>query len=211
MPKISETSRCYDASLEGAGPLLFGLKTLAMGDSCAVEIAQTAHLGILVQCGLVDESTLVSMTLPPPRSPSMLGVVIDDLILFELVARGVSVSDPSVKTGKMLDKALESYERLGLIAHPGKTFRLEEEAEFWGSHLDGVSGCSKSKSETGGASGFCHSRSHQAWYLYFVPSECAGWILDFSFLVQAANVVLNQCELRSSSFLRRSSRSFEVV
>ena len=132
--------RCYDASLEGAGPLLFGLKTLAMGDSCAVEIAQTAHLGILVQCGLVDESTLVSMTLPPPRSPSMLGVVIDDLILFELVARGVSVSDPSVKTGKMLDKALESYERLGLIAHPGKTFRLEEEAEFWGSHLDGVSG-----------------------------------------------------------------------
>lgn len=132
--------RCYDASLEGAGPLLFGLKTLAMGDSCAVEIAQTAHLGILVQCGLVDESTLVSMTLPPPRSPSMLGVVIDDLIFFELVARGVSVSDPSVKTGKMLDKALESYERLGLITHPGKTFRLEEEAEFWGSHLDGVSG-----------------------------------------------------------------------
>ena len=27
--------RCYDRKLEGAGPLLFGLKTLEMGDTCA--------------------------------------------------------------------------------------------------------------------------------------------------------------------------------
>ena len=47
--------RCYDRKFEGAGPLLFGLKTLAMGDTCAVELAQTAPLGILAQSGLVDK------------------------------------------------------------------------------------------------------------------------------------------------------------
>lgn len=132
--------RCYDRKLEGAGPLLFGLKTLAMGDTCAVELAQTAHLGILVQSGLVNKEELVGMTLPPPRSPSMLGVVIDDLVLFEIVAAGLSAEDPSIQSGHKLDAALAKYTALGLIPHPGKTFRLEDEAEFWGAHVDGVSG-----------------------------------------------------------------------
>ena len=132
--------RCYDRKLEGAGPLLFGLKTLAMGDTCAVELAQTAHLGILVQSGLVNKEELVGMTLPPPRSPSMLGVVIDDLVLFEIVAAGLSAEDPSMQSGHKLDAALAKYTALGLIPYAGKTFRLEDEAEFWGAHVDGVSG-----------------------------------------------------------------------
>ena len=132
--------RCYDRKLEGAGPLLFGLKTLEMGDTCAVELAQTAHLGILVQSGLVNKEELVGMTLPPPRSPSMLGVVIDDLVLLEIVAAGLSAEDPSIQSGHKLDAALAKYTALGLIPYAGKTFRLEDEAEFWGAHVDGVSG-----------------------------------------------------------------------
>ena len=132
--------KCYHPDLEGAGPLIFGLKTLAMGDSCAVELAQTAHLGVLVQLGLVSEGTLMAMNLPPPRSLSMLGVVIDDLILFETLAASSSIDKDSCKTGFALDEALSNYERLGLIPHPGKTFKLESSGEFWGSLFDGKRG-----------------------------------------------------------------------
>ena len=47
--------------------MTLGLRTLAMGDSMAVELAQTAHVGILVQFGMVDEASLLAMCLPPPQ------------------------------------------------------------------------------------------------------------------------------------------------
>ena len=70
----------------------------------------------------------------------MLGVVIDDLVLFEIVAAGLSAEDPSMQSGHKLDAALAKYTALGLIPQCGKTFRLEDEAEFWGVYVDGVSG-----------------------------------------------------------------------
>ena len=70
--------RCYNSSLaKETGKLYLGLKTLAMGDASAVELAQTAHIGLLSQVGLLSFSSLISMHLPAPREISMVGVVID--------------------------------------------------------------------------------------------------------------------------------------
>ena len=60
-------------------PIVLGLHTLAMGDSMAVELAQTADLGILIQLGLLSETNLLAMGLLPPRDNVFGGVVIDDL------------------------------------------------------------------------------------------------------------------------------------
>ena len=123
-PRELRGFRCYDPSLEAEGrPVTLGLRTLAMGDSMAVELAQTAHLGILVQFGLVDESSLLAMCLPPPRCDLFSGVVIDDLILFELVAKE-SLQDKlhDLDSPQLLRDALGRYRELGLIPHEGKTF-----------------------------------------------------------------------------------------
>ena len=132
--------RCYDPALESEGrPVILGLRTLAMGDSMAVELAQTAHLGILIQLELLDEDTLLAMDLPPPRSDLFLGVVIDDLILFEVVA----ASAMEVKPGRgslKLNAALERYKELGLTPHEGKTFYDCVDSEFWGAHVEGRRG-----------------------------------------------------------------------
>ena len=120
------------------GPIFWGLRTLAMGDTCAVELAQTAHLGILHQLGMVREDNLVAMKLAVPRGPSMIGVVIDDLILFETVLRSLP-SDMEVGRPKM-QQALRRFEELGLIPHLGKTFFDNSEAEFWGALFEGRAG-----------------------------------------------------------------------
>lgn len=133
--------QCYHPRLETLGSKVYlGLKTSAMGDSAAVELAQTAHVGLLSQIGLLDFSNLVSMQLPPPRSLSMVGVVIGDLILFEKVVMASYQLGGATLTEPMLQMALERYTQAGLIPHPGKTFALKENEEFWGCFFEGRRG-----------------------------------------------------------------------
>lgn len=137
-PKQLRGFRCYNPALEAEGrPVVLGLKTLAMGDSMAVELAQTAHVGILVQFGLVTEESLLAMCLPPPRGDFFSGVVIDDLILFELVASTSLQGElQEASSPQVLKDALGRYRELGLIPHEGKTFYGESSSEFWGALLE---------------------------------------------------------------------------
>lgn len=134
--------RCYSPELENESqPLYLCLQTLAMGDSCAVELAQTAHIGILIQHGLLEEANLMFMNSALPRNPSLLGVVIDDLILFEQVLQqDLHILHDELRSNCLLDHALETYKALGLHPHEGKTFRAEPVAEFWGALFDGQRG-----------------------------------------------------------------------
>lgn len=141
MPADLVGFRCYDPKWEEEGrPIILGLRTLAMGDSMAVELAQTAHLGILIQLGLLDETNLLAMGLPPPRGDFFGGVVIDDLILFEKVARASLTSACSFESSIKMSSALQRYRELGLIPHEGKTFYGSVDSEFWGASLDGFKG-----------------------------------------------------------------------
>ena len=132
---------CYTPDLDSYnGAIYLGLQTLAMGDTCAVEMAQTAHLGILYQLGLVSEKNLIAMNLSLPRSPCMLGIVIDDLIIFQKMVRSAWSQDVPTEAAQKMNKALARFESLGLTPHLGKTFFDDTEAEFWGSHFDGDAG-----------------------------------------------------------------------
>ena len=141
MPAELRGFRCYDPEWEKDGrPVVLGLRTLAMGDSMAVELAQTAHLGILVQLGLLNESNLLAMGLPPSRELFFGGVVIDDLILFEKIARSSLSADRQLESSAKMAIALARYKELGLIPHEGKTFYGSVQSEFWGASVDGESG-----------------------------------------------------------------------
>ena len=133
---------CYRPSFDSyPGKLFFGLKTLAMGDACAVELAQTAHVGILYQLGVLDSGNLCSMNLALPRGPSMIGIVIDDLVLFETISSSMlKDSLGNLNSLEILEASLNRYESLGLIPHPGKTFRAALEQEFWGCLFEGERG-----------------------------------------------------------------------
>eukprot|EP00438_Fugacium_kawagutii_P000083 Skav218697 [mRNA] locus=scaffold1346:227635:232409:- [translate_table: standard] len=135
--------KCYDPSLEHeTKPISFGLRTMAMGDRCAVEVAQTAHLSILVQLGLCCEDNVICHDMSVPRSLTSLGVVIDDLVLFQRIASSVlsSSSPPPLESVEMLEAALARYRELGLLPHDGKTIRGETLGEFWGALFDGKQG-----------------------------------------------------------------------
>lgn len=136
-PSLFKDFRCFRSELAHRKRCFLCLNTLAMGDAQAVELAQTAHLGILVQAGLVDESSLITMDSAVPRDPFFCGIVIDDLVLFERVLRVVLQSDesPSISS-QVLDEALTEYQRVGLLPHPKKTFKDEYQAEFRGCQFD---------------------------------------------------------------------------
>lgn len=134
---------CYNSDLDDyKGRVFFGLRTLSMGDSCAVEVAQTAHVGILTQLGLLTEQNMLGMYSSVPRTLSMIGVVIDDLVFFEKLSRlAFAAGDfEQLQTGSALDLALARYTELGLIPHPGKTFKFEAVREIWGCLFDGAAG-----------------------------------------------------------------------
>ena len=65
---------------------LFGsLASLAMGDCQAVELAQSCHLAMGLQHGVLEERNLLTMQRPLPRADTMIGVVIDDFIALSKV------------------------------------------------------------------------------------------------------------------------------
>ncbi len=61
-----------------ASPHVYGcLNTLAMGDTQAVELAQACHIGIGTQYQVVDESNLLCLQKPIPRTSDVVGLVIE--------------------------------------------------------------------------------------------------------------------------------------
>eukprot|EP00438_Fugacium_kawagutii_P029179 Skav210075 [mRNA] locus=scaffold7699:14183:18616:+ [translate_table: standard] len=138
--------QCYDASKHRGRRVYFSLNSLAMGDTNAVELAQTAHLGLLIQADLIHESNLVAMDMAIPREKSFAGVVIDDLVVFEILLKAAwngspPTCPPQPRPGcKLLDDALAEYRRVGLLPHPDKTYHEQVQGDFWGCHMDGEHG-----------------------------------------------------------------------
>ena len=121
---------------------LFGsLASLAMGDCQAVELAQSCHLSMALQHGILQASSLLTMQKPLPRHDTIYGVVIDDFVAISKVPRVQgscigSQSEGALSTSKMQ----EVYKQVGLIPHEKKAFRDESSSTFWGVDVEGQSG-----------------------------------------------------------------------
>ena len=115
-----------------------GLSTMAMGDLCAVEFAQSSHLGVVLQCGGIHPRELLRLRSPMPRGPFMGGIVIDDLVLMERVLR--SSSETASVASQRLDAIKEKYQKVGLPVNLKKEFVDATSARFWGAEVDGKAG-----------------------------------------------------------------------
>ena len=132
--------KCFDARLANEAYVYPALRSLAMGDTCAVELAQTSHVAWAVRAGLVEAATLMAMHLPIPRGPRMTGIVIDDLINLEIITREALLSAEQCQSAQDVARMLEIYKKKGLIPHEKKTFFGQTVADFWGATVDGVTG-----------------------------------------------------------------------
>ena len=113
---------------------------MAMGDANAVSFGQAAHLGLMLDAGVADWESLLCLRGRIPRSPSLLGIVIDDLVLLEKVVRGIPANADNCSRPALVKRIRAAYERVGLPRHAGKGFALQSFGEFWGAQVFGDRG-----------------------------------------------------------------------
>ena len=143
-PSEVQGLNCFEAWMHKESELYVCLSCLAMGDTQAVEIAQSCHLGLCLQHDIIDESSLLAMSLPIPRKPTFSGIVIDDFVSLskgKLWKDGQEEMAPATAGAVLADKVQGVYEQVHLIPHQAKATRDQLEAEFWGAQVDGRRGC----------------------------------------------------------------------
>ncbi|OLQ11504.1 hypothetical protein AK812_SmicGene4650 [Symbiodinium microadriaticum] len=74
------------------------------------------------------------------RSPSMTGIIIDDLICLEVLASRALREGQEGVSSQQVRGMLPRYISSGLVPHEKKTFYQKVQADFWGASLDGEVG-----------------------------------------------------------------------
>ena len=128
---------CFREELWNESCLHAGLATLAMGDSQAVGLAQTCHLGLALQSMVASPETLLTLKGPLPRTRTLVGIVIDDFVTISKTS--IDATAPS-EGAQLADKMETAYHEVGLIPHKDKSFRDSEKDTFWGADCNGTTG-----------------------------------------------------------------------
>lgn len=132
--------QCYRESL-GPGPFAICLKTLAMGDNLAVEIAQSAHTNVLRQ---LAGSMLFHETLryrhPCPRTDFVELLAIDDHIGIQKLPISDFPKNPVLRDSEVFKAAEWAYKHVGLIQHERKRKRNQTQGILLGADFDGSVG-----------------------------------------------------------------------
>ena len=129
---------CFTSDLWSASFVYPSLRTLAMGDCNAVELGQMSHVNLGISARAFCPHELLVTHGRAPRGRISAGVVIDDVLIAEQLhpteAEGV------IESEYRLNLLCEEYQRVGLTAHPAKTFRKATSTDVWGVTLDGIRG-----------------------------------------------------------------------
>ena len=131
---------CFDPSLLQCEAVAAGLRCMAMGDCNAVSIAQASHIGLILSSDIVSWSQLLTLRGPIPRSPCMLGLVIDDVIILEKALRGDRFDPGSCRSRVVASALHRAYYQAGLPRHEKKGFLAATSASFWGADVLGELG-----------------------------------------------------------------------
>eukprot|EP00974_Lingulodinium_polyedra_P113098 10947168-Lingulodinium_polyedra.AAC.1 len=114
-----------------------------MGDNLAVEIANSAHEGVLKRLagGLREDEQIVHRS-PFPRGPFYEMLNIDDHTGLQVVGPGAG---PPAAAAPRRDRELfarcdEVYAQVGLVQHPGKKTRCARRKVAIGAEIDGTRG-----------------------------------------------------------------------
>ncbi|CAE7217549.1 unnamed protein product [Symbiodinium sp. CCMP2592] len=126
----------FRSELEHEEWLVPALRTVAMGDTAAVGLAQCAHLGVILSTESVDLGSFVTLEGRPPRCGPICGLMIDDFVVLDRVRRQC----PVPQGPRIISAVRTAYSKVGLPRHEKKAVEGEPLAEFWGCVLDGKTG-----------------------------------------------------------------------
>ena len=132
--------RSFKPSLLTSKRVVAALRCMAMGDCNAVSVGQSSHLGLILAAELVGWHQLLTMRGPVPRSPCMLGLVIDDAIVIEKALRCQTGDTASLSSQRLISGLHSAYLASKLPRHEKKSFFAAEDASFWGSDVLGELG-----------------------------------------------------------------------
>ncbi len=131
---------CFDES-NPAAEFLISLRTLAMGDSLAVEIAQQSHFNVLFQlCGAMIPAEVLQYRKPVPRSDFVELLAIDDHVGIQRLPIVQFKQNPSLRDTCVFRKAEKAYKKVGLIQQEKKQKRYLKQATVLGCDFDGERG-----------------------------------------------------------------------
>lgn len=124
-------------------PMQVGLSTLAMGDKCACEFAQCAHIALCLQCDVCKVDEIISLKGSIPRGLLQVGIIVDDLVVLEQVLRRDATGHgwfEATASAERVRKVRDGYEHAHLLNNPKKAFQGETLMKFWGCEIDGDKG-----------------------------------------------------------------------
>ena len=110
-----------------------------MGDSQAVELAQSCHLRLAQQHGIVDSGSLTTNYQAVPRAEAMVGLVIDDFVSLSKVKRSL-FKRRSSDGAQRVENMQKVYQDVKLIPNVKKGFRDELQCSFWGAGVNRENG-----------------------------------------------------------------------
>ena len=135
-----EHFKCFRDEFHGE-KLLICLKTLAMGDNLAVEIAQQSHGNVLrFLCGAMRPSETLRYRCPVPRSDFVELLAIDDHVGLQKLPKSKLLQKPALRDTEVFQKASVAYKSVGLIQQESKQRRDETSGIILGSDFDGILG-----------------------------------------------------------------------
>lgn len=108
--------------------------SIFQGDHAGVEIATSAHEGLLRSVGLLSERTRLTSSQAFLGDELCEGLVIDDYFAVARVPRGVLVHDPALEC---LKRSKDVYERFGILGSDDKDVVCANEAKVIGAYING--------------------------------------------------------------------------
>lgn len=132
--------KCFSDELIGKD-LLICLRTLAMGDNLAVEVAQQAHSNLLRDLvgSLLPHQTLKYRS-PIPRTSFIEMIAIDDHVGIQKLTYDQYRENLPLRDAEVFDKAARAYKQVKLIQHEHKRKRNQTAGVILGADFDGIQG-----------------------------------------------------------------------
>ena len=122
-------------------PLMIGLGTMAMGDALSVEVAQSAHTGLLQQtCGSMLGSEVLRYRAPVPRTSHVEALAIDDHISLQRLPLSAIGPEHHARDSQVFELSCSAYESVGLHRNVKKDKKGLTAGVVLGAELDGVAG-----------------------------------------------------------------------
>ena len=131
--KLGFTARQQFAKV-GPGHCMIAFGSIFQGDHAGVEIATSAHEGILQDAGLLDDDSRLLASRPFWGDNLCQGLVIDDYFAIAKIPKGLLVDDPAMEC---LRRSKARYLSLNVLGSDDKDIKGVPEAKVIGAYVNG--------------------------------------------------------------------------